>query len=75
MRTSFLQRITTDKRKAKALLPLYPMAFERMKLRGYDLVLSSSSSFAKGIDAGDARHVCYCYSPPHFLWQTDRYIE
>ncbi len=75
VRTSFLQRITTDKRKAKALLPLYPMAFERMKLRGYDLVLSSSSSFAKGIDAGDARHVCYCYSPPHFLWQTDRYIE
>ncbi len=73
--TSFLQHITTDKRKAKALLPLYPAAFARMKLRGYDLVLSSSSSFAKGIDVGDARHVCYCYSPPHFLWQTDRYIE
>jgi len=73
--TSFLQRITTDKRKAKALLPLYPTAFERMRLRGYDLVLTSSSSFAKGIDVGGARHVCYCYTPPHFLWQTDRYIE
>ncbi len=73
--TSFLQRITTDKRKAKALLPLYPAAFERMRLRGYDLVLTSSSSFAKGIDVGGARHVCYCYTPPHFLWQTDRYIE
>ncbi len=73
--TSFLQRITTDKRKAKALLPFYPAAFERMRLRGYDLVLTSSSSFAKGIDVGGARHVCYCYTPPHFLWQTDRYIE
>jgi len=75
IRTSFLQRLTTNKRKAKALLPLYPLAFHAMKLRGYDLVLTSSSSFAKGIDVGDARHVCYCYTPPHFLWQTDRYIE
>ncbi len=48
--TSFLQHITTDKRKAKALLPLYPAAFARMKLRGYDLVLSSSSSLARGDD-------------------------
>src|SRR5437763_4215269 len=73
--TSFLQRIATDKRRAKALLPLYPRAFHRMKLRGYDLVLSSASSFAKGIDVGAARHICYCHTPPRFLWQTDRYIE
>ncbi|MDQ2830036.1 MAG: glycosyltransferase [Chloroflexota bacterium] len=73
--TSVLQRVTTHKRTAKALLPLYPAAFARMKVRGYDLVLSSSSSFAKGIDVGDARHVCYCHTPPRFLWQTDRYIE
>ncbi len=75
VRTSFLQRVTRDKERAKRLLPLYPLAFGRMKLRGYDLVLSSSSSFAKGIDAGGARHVCYCHTPPRFLWQTDRYIE
>lgn len=73
--TSFLQPITREKRKAMALLPLYPLAFRAMKLRGYDLVLTSSSSFAKGIDVGDARHVCYCHTPPRFLWQTDRYIE
>ena len=75
IRTSFLQRITTNKRRAKALLPLYPLAFHRLKPRGYDLVLSSSSSFAKGVDVGNAQHVCYCYTPPRFLWQTERYIE
>ena len=75
IRTSFLQRVTTDKRRAKALLPLYPRAFNRMKVRDCDVVLSSSSSFAKGIDVGDALHVCYCHTPPRFLWQTDRYIE
>ena len=75
VRTSFLQRLTTDKRRAKALLPLYPHAFRRLKVRGYDVVLSSASSFAKGIDVGDAWHVCYCHTPPRFLWQTDRYIE
>jgi glycosyltransferase involved in cell wall biosynthesis len=57
------------------LLPLYPLAFQRLRLRGYDLVLSSSSSFAKGIDVGAAHHVCYCHTPPRFLWQTDRYVE
>ncbi|GAC1435398.1 MAG: glycosyltransferase [Chloroflexota bacterium] len=75
MHTSFLQRLTTDKRKAKALLPLYPAAFHRMKLRGYDLVLSSASSFAKGIAVGSTPHVCYCHTPPRFLWQADRYGE
>ena len=56
------------------LLPLYPLLFESLDLRGYDLVISSDSCVAKGIlvDQG-AVHVCYCHSPMRCLW--DLYWE
>ncbi|MDQ7814433.1 MAG: glycosyltransferase [Patescibacteria group bacterium] len=51
-------------------MPLMPMAVEHMDFSGYDLVISSSSSFAKGIIVPpETRHVCYCHTPTRFLWQ------
>lgn len=56
------------------LLPLYPYAFEKIDLRGYDLVISSDSCLSKGILADDeATHVCYCHSPMRCLY--DQYQE
>src|SRR5450759_4133368 len=49
VRTSFMQRISPRMRISKALLPLYPTAFESFDLREYDLVLSSTTTFAKGV--------------------------
>ena len=46
IRTSFMQRISPRLRVAKALYPLYPLAFESFDLREYDLVLSSTTAFA-----------------------------
>jgi glycosyltransferase involved in cell wall biosynthesis len=69
VRTSFLQRLTAHPRRYRALLPLYPLAFRSFDLRSYDLVISSASAFAKGVRCGrDARHICYCYTPPRFAW-------
>ena len=51
-------------------LPFMPQAIEAFDLSGYDLVLSSSSSFAKGVLAAPhAIHICYCHTPTRFLWQ------
>jgi glycosyltransferase involved in cell wall biosynthesis len=76
VRTSFLQRIVRQKRYAKAFLPLYPAAFAGFDLVAYDLVLSSASSFAKCVRvAPGARHICYCYSPTHFLWADHDYLR
>lgn len=70
VRTSFLQRLGPDPSRYRAYLPLYPLAFRRFDLQGYDLVISSASAFAKGVRKGpDARHVCYCHTPPRFVWQ------
>jgi glycosyltransferase involved in cell wall biosynthesis len=75
VRTSFLQHITRRKRYATALLPLYPLAYAQFDLRGYDLVLSSASSFAKGVRVPvGTLHLCYCHRPARFLWLENTYL-
>ncbi|PJA64102.1 MAG: glycosyltransferase family 4 protein [Candidatus Portnoybacteria bacterium CG_4_9_14_3_um_filter_43_11] len=68
--TSFLQKFPKIWRKNhKYLLPFLPTAAESFDLREYDLVISSSSSFIKGvISRPKAVHICYCHSPMRFSW-------
>lgn len=74
IRTSFMQKLTPRFGLAKALLPLYPVAIEAFDFGEYDLVISSSSTFAKGIITGPRTcHVCYCYTPTRFLWMFEQY--
>jgi len=75
IQSSFLQKIPGAGKYAKFLLPLYPCAFKKFKLENYDVILSSSSSFAKGIRKKDALHICYCYTPTRFLWRYKEYVE
>ena len=75
VRTSFMQRLSPRLTIAKALLPLYPVAFELFDLRRYDLVLSSTTAFAKGvITRPETCHVCYCNNPTRFLWMYHDYV-
>ena len=66
---SFLQRLRPSARTFRPLLPLYPHAIESLDLRGYELVISSSSAWAHGVlpDPG-AVHVCYCHNPFRYAW-------
>ena len=74
VRTTWLQKIPGGARSFRALLPLYPRAFESLDLRGYNLVISSTTSFAKGVRVGaDALHVCYMNTPTRFLWYPQEY--
>jgi glycosyltransferase involved in cell wall biosynthesis len=68
-RTSFLQRLRPSARTFRGLLPLYPHAIESLDLRGYDLVISSSSAWAHGVlPEPGAVHVCYCHNPFRYAW-------
>lgn len=72
--TSWMQRLPGLKRHFRKYVLLYPAAVESLDLRGYDLVLSSSSAFAKGAIADpDACHVCYCHTPMRFGWNLEAY--
>jgi glycosyltransferase involved in cell wall biosynthesis len=69
--TSFLQALHPTSRTFRTLLPLYPSAMESLDLRGYDLVLSSSSAWAHGIIPTErAVHVCYCHNPFRYAWNA-----
>lgn len=76
VRTSFLQRTPFGLRKYQWFFSLMPTAVESFDLSEYDVVLTSSSSFAKGvITRPDTMHVTYCHTPTRFLWSdTHSYI-
>ncbi len=67
--TSALQRLGVDQSSFRRLLPLYPLAAQRLRPPPCDVVLSSSSAFAHGIHVPPrAVHVCYCHAPFRYAW-------
>lgn len=70
IRTSFLQKFPAIlKKKYQLLLPFLPTAAETLDFREFDVVISSSFSFTKGIITRPrTKHICYCYSPNRYLW-------
>ena len=67
--TSFLQKIPWWRSLYKILFPLYPVAFEQFDFSKFDLVISHTSRFAKAIVTKPRTiHICYCLTPPRFLW-------
>src|SRR3989338_3074011 len=77
IRTSFLQKVPLV-RKNHRLFPLFmPVAIEQFDFSNFDVVLSISASFAKGIITGPGpKHICYCLTPPRFLWDnSQQFVE
>ncbi len=75
VRTSALQRLPGAGRYFRYLAPLYPLAFEAFDLRRYDLIVSTTTSWAKGVRfRRDAVHVCYIHSVSRFVFDYQRYV-
>jgi glycosyltransferase involved in cell wall biosynthesis len=73
IRTSFLQQLPFALRWHHLYSPLMPLAIEQFDTGAFDTVLSVSASFAKGvITAPQTRHICYCLTPPRFLWDDSQ---
>ena len=72
IKTTFLQGAPSwCKQHPARLLPLLPLAAEQLDLSRYDLVLSSSSAFAKNIvTRAGVPHVSYCHTPTRYLWDN-----
>ncbi|HBR79876.1 MAG TPA: glycosyltransferase family 4 protein, partial [Candidatus Moranbacteria bacterium] len=67
---SFLQKFPQWlKNRRRYLLPLMPTAPETFDLRDFDLVISSSGAWSKGIVTRlNTKHICYMHSPMRFVW-------
>lgn len=70
--TSYLQRVPFFRRHFKTALPLYPSAIRAMGPVDTPVLVSSSTAFAHGL-ASTGCHISYVHSPPHWLWETQRY--
>ncbi|MFH0928392.1 MAG: glycosyltransferase [bacterium] len=69
IQTSFLQHLPLSKSHYQWYLPLMPLATESYNLDEFDVVISSSSAFAKAvITKPHTLHFCYCHSPTRYLW-------
>jgi glycosyltransferase involved in cell wall biosynthesis len=78
IRTSFLQKFPRFmKKRQRYLLPFMPTAPETFNLRDFDLVISSSSAFAKGIIVKPKTiHISYCHSPMRYVWDwNEKYLD
>lgn len=67
--TSFLQRLPFARTRHRFFPPLMPLAIEQFDFRHYDVVLSDSSSYAKGIITGPGTlHISYIHTPMRYAW-------
>ncbi len=67
--SSFLQRLPWLRRHHRWLLPLLPIGYESLDLKGFDVVISVTSSLAKGVlTTPDQLHLCYLLTPPRYLY-------
>lgn len=73
VRTTWMDRLPGIYRHHQPYLPLYPLAFSRLDLSGYDVVLSNKSGFCHGVRAGQVPHVCYCLTPTRYVWDFAGY--
>lgn len=75
--TSIIQRLPGGVSHYQWYMPFMPLAVEFFDLSGFDLVISDTSSFAKGvITSTHTLHLCYCHTPTRYLWSdTHQYIN
>lgn len=76
IRTTFLQKLPCKRISHRLALLLYPIAFESLELSEYDLVISSSSAFAKGVITQPGTvHLSYTHTPMRYAWMTRSYLK
>ncbi|MEQ8673076.1 MAG: glycosyltransferase [Aggregatilineales bacterium] len=76
IRTLWLDKMPVIHRHHQPYLPLYPLAWGKLNLSNYDVILSNKSGFCHGLKHDDATiHICYCLAPTRYVWQLDAYIS
>lgn len=74
--TTVLQKIPGAAKYFRLMAPFYFSAFRALDLQDYDLIISSTTSFAKAVrKRPGALHICFCHNVTRFLWDTKTYIR
>jgi glycosyltransferase involved in cell wall biosynthesis len=74
--TTWMQDLPKIQKYYRLYFLFYPFGVRSLKLSNFDLVISSSSGYAKGVHTSrDAVHVCYCHTPMRWVWSFDNYSQ
>lgn len=74
--TSWMQSLPGMRKYYRLYFLLYPFGVSSFDLSRYDLVISSSSGYVKGVSPPlDALHVCYCHTPMRWAWNLEEYAK
>lgn len=67
--TSSLQKLSFARKRHRLFPPFMPVAIEQFDFSQYDIVLSSSHSYAKGVITGPQTiHISYIHTPMRYAW-------
>jgi len=71
-KTSFLD-LDFVRKNHRLFIPLMPLAAQMMLVDdGYDLIISSSAGYAKGISPkSNVKHISYCHTPLRYAWEEE----
>ncbi len=78
IRSSYLQNFPRFlRRRYQWLAPFFPVIPETFNLRDFDLIISSSGAWSKGIVTKlETKHIAYVHSPMRFVWDyKDAYLK
>ncbi len=78
IRVSWLSKLPNFlKKRYRFFLPFFPVAVESFDLRDFDLVISSSGAWSKGIITRlNTKHIAYLHSPMRYAWDYhEQYLE
>lgn len=77
IRVSPIQNLPFALKRYRWYLPLMSSAIERFNLKDFDLIISDSSAYAKGvITQPDTFHFSYIHTPTRYLWSdTHDYLD
>ncbi len=78
IRVSWLAKLPKFlKKRYRLFLPFFPVAVESFDLRDFDLVISSSGAWSKGIITRlNTKHIAYLHSPMRYAWDYhEQYLD
>ena len=77
IKTSLIQNLPFGNSNVQKYLPILPFAIEQIDLNKYDLIISSSHAFAKGVlTSPNQLHISYVHTPMRYAWdQMNTYLH
>ena len=71
---SRINKLVQSQTAFKFSFPAAIYLFKKLDLSAYDIVISSSASVAKYVNAPNGIHVGYCYYPTRAIWEPKKYF-